>query len=99
MQEYSSGLPCPSLGDLPNPEIEPGSPASQAGDSLPSEPPGKPYCKVGKDYTPSSHQFQMKDFFFPKFLTKVWGMNLSGPTHITSHSLTNDCSQRREYSN
>ena len=31
----------PSLGDLPNPGIEPRSPASLA-DSLPSEPPGKP---------------------------------------------------------
>ena len=29
----------PSLGDCPNPGIEPGSPALQA-DSLPSEPPG-----------------------------------------------------------
>ena len=26
-QEYWSGLPFPSLGDLPNPGIEPGSPA------------------------------------------------------------------------
>ena len=41
-QEYWSGLPFPSLGDLPNPEIKPGSPAFQA-DSLPSEPPGKSY--------------------------------------------------------
>ena len=40
-QEYWSGLPFPSPGDLPNPEIEPGSPALQA-DSLPTEPPGKP---------------------------------------------------------
>ena len=29
-QEYWSGLPCPPPGDLPNPGIEPGSPASQA---------------------------------------------------------------------
>ena len=29
-QEYWSGLPFPSPGDLPNPEIEPGSPALQA---------------------------------------------------------------------
>ena len=36
-QEYWSGLPYPSPGDLPNPGIEPGSPALQA-DSLPSEP-------------------------------------------------------------
>ena len=29
-QEYWSGLPFPSPGDLPDPEIEPGSPAFQA---------------------------------------------------------------------
>ena len=39
-QEYWSGLPFPSLGDLPNPGIEPRSPALQA-DASPSEPPGK----------------------------------------------------------
>ena len=39
-QEYWSRLPFPSAGDLPNPEVEPGSPALRA-DSLPSEPPGK----------------------------------------------------------
>ena len=39
-QEYWSGLPCPPLGDLPNPGIEPRSPTLQA--ALPSEPPGKP---------------------------------------------------------
>ena len=35
-QEYWSGVPFPSLGDLPNPEIEPRSPALKA-DSLPAE--------------------------------------------------------------
>ena len=40
-QEYWSGLPFLSPGDLLNLGIEPGSPALQA-DSLPSEPPGKP---------------------------------------------------------
>ena len=40
-QEYWSGLPFLSPGDLTNPGTEPGSPALQA-DSLPSEPPGKP---------------------------------------------------------
>ena len=34
--EYWNGLPFPSPGDLPNPGIEPGSPALQA-DSLPTE--------------------------------------------------------------
>ena len=41
-EEYWSGLPCPFPGDLQDPGIKPGSPALQA-DSLPSEPPGKPY--------------------------------------------------------
>ena len=35
-QEYWSGLPFPSPGDLPDPGIKPGSPALQV-DSLPSE--------------------------------------------------------------
>ena len=40
-QEYWSGLPFPSPGDMPNQGIEPWSPALQA-DTLTSEPPGKP---------------------------------------------------------
>ena len=43
-QEYWSGLPFPSSGDLPNPGIEPDSPvfpALQVG-CLPTEPSGKP---------------------------------------------------------
>ena len=40
-QEYWSGLPFPSPGDLPYPGIEPRSPAFQA-NALTSEPPGKP---------------------------------------------------------
>ena len=42
-QEYWSGLPFPSLGDLPDPGIELGSPALQT-DALPSEPLGKTKC-------------------------------------------------------
>ena len=38
-QEYWSGLPFPSPGDLPDPGIKARSPALQAG-ALPSEPPG-----------------------------------------------------------
>ena len=44
-KEYWSGLPFPTLGDLPKAGIEPGSPALQA-DSLLSEPPGKPIHKL-----------------------------------------------------
>ena len=38
-QEYWSGLPLPSPGDLPDPGIKPGSPTLEA-DALTSEPPG-----------------------------------------------------------
>ena len=60
-QEYWSGLPFPSPGYLPNPGIEPGSPALQA-DSSPSEPPGKPkrvkvFAKVGNMNQPEQPWF------------------------------------------
>ena len=41
-QEYWSGVPLPSLGDIPNLGIKPRSPTLQA-DILLSEPPGKPW--------------------------------------------------------
>ena len=44
-QGYWSGLPFPSPGDLPDPGIEPRSPALQA-DALPSEPPENPDTDV-----------------------------------------------------
>ena len=48
-QEYWSGLPFPSPGNLPDLGIEPGSPALQA-DALPSEPPGKPLSCILSTY-------------------------------------------------
>ena len=50
-QLYWSGLPCPPPGNLPNPGIEPRSPALQV-DSLPSKSPVKPFLSL--------------DFFFLK---------------------------------
>ena len=44
--EYWSGLPLPSPGDLPNPGVEPGSPALQA-NLLLSEPPRWTIVNVG----------------------------------------------------
>ena len=41
-REYWSGLPFPSPGDFPDPEIKPRSPALEA-DALTSEPQGKPW--------------------------------------------------------
>ena len=46
-QEYWSGLPFPSPGDLPDPGIKLGSPAFQI-DALTSEPPGKSFFKKRK---------------------------------------------------
>ena len=46
MQEYWSGLPFPSPGDLPDPGIKLRSPALRA-DALTSEPPGKPPQTLG----------------------------------------------------
>ena len=44
-QEYWNGLPFPSPGDRPNPEIEPIS-LALAGRFLTTEPPGKPLCTL-----------------------------------------------------
>ena len=59
-QEYWSGLPFSSPGDLPDPGIEPGSSAFQA-DSLPSEPPGKPKEKL--DFIKIKNFCSSKDTF------------------------------------
>ena len=48
-QEYWSGVPFPSPGDLPDPGIEPGSRALEA-DALTSEPPGKVTCVLSAYY-------------------------------------------------
>ena len=47
-QEYWSGLPFPSPGDLFDPGIDSVSPSLQA-DSFPSEPSGKPKRKLALD--------------------------------------------------
>ena len=52
-EEYWSGLPFPSPGNLHDPGIEPGSPALQA-DSLPSESAGKPCLKSECDHITGS---------------------------------------------
>ena len=54
-QEYWSGLPFPSPEDLPDPGIEPGSPALQA-DALPSKPPGESVHQEAQKKKPSTKQ-------------------------------------------
>ena len=53
-QEYWSGLPFLSPGDLPNPGIEPGSPALQV-DALSSVPPGNPLINIGPEESRQFH--------------------------------------------
>ena len=73
-QDYCSGLPCPSPGDLPDPGMEPASPAL-AGGFFTTEPPGKPLkltdnnkilllsllC-IGKIHTDFVEQFAAENF-------------------------------------
>ena len=57
--KYWSGLPFPSPGDLPDPEIDPGSPVLPA-DSLPSEPPEKPHDKPRQHIRKQRHHLLTK---------------------------------------
>ena len=63
-QEYWSGLPCPPPGDLPDPGIEPGSPALQE-DSLASESPGK------------STNWRLKHIYLCRYLGSIPGSGRS----------------------
>ena len=58
-QEYWSGLPFSSPGDLPDSGTEPTSPALQA-DSLPSEPRGKPTLERIASQLPSHHKSESR---------------------------------------
>ena len=75
-QEYWSGLPCPPPGELPNPRIEPMSPAAPAlqADSLPPSHQGSP-VNVAIVNSNSSQQYCTINFKVAKrliviFLTK-----------------------------
>ena len=70
-QGYWSGLPFPSPGDLPDPEIKPGSPALQA-DSLLSETPGKPPCKNTAKF---SRDYGIYDTVTHWMKKQVWGFS------------------------
>ena len=72
-QECWSGLPFPSPGDLPDPGIEPGSPALQA-DALLSEPPGKPslYPKHPSKEKNKTKQNKVKSLSRSQLLATPW---------------------------
>ena len=65
-QEYQTGLPFPSPGDLSNPGIEPRFPALQA-DSLPTELRGKQFCsihfqgKIQKEWSRESERSEVEN--------------------------------------
>ena len=63
-------LPFPFPGDLPNPGIKPGSPASSVlqADSLPSEPPGKPRYRPGY---PHHHPWKRRKSWLPPGLAHL----------------------------
>ena len=85
-QEYWSGLPFPSPGDLPNPGIEPGSPAFQA-DASTSEPPGK----LIKQVAPCLDQNNFSptiNFLLPSFLPFVYLTIVQAAVIITSSNLS-----------
>ena len=65
-QEYWSGLPFPSQGDLPDPGIKCGSPALQA-DILPSESPGKDIINL-----PQPHRLDGGAMIFPVKIRKLF---------------------------
>ena len=71
---YWSGLPFPSPGDLPDPGIEPGSPALQA-DALPSEPPGKPTITIPKNGNVLVTQLCPTLAFLHRMPAKICGRN------------------------
>ena len=72
-QEYWSGQPSPSPGDLSNLGIEPGSSALQA-DSLPSELPGKPQNTEHRDSTEFINKAKS---WFSEVISCLWSENES----------------------
>ena len=85
-QEYWSGLPFTSPGDLPDPGIEPGSPTLQE-DSLLAEPPGKPFTiciilgKLFILFKPHLPYLKTTAHFYFRNLKRLLG-NLNETIHI-----------------
>ena len=80
-QEFWSWLPFPPLGDLPDPGIEPGSPAPQV-DCLPLAPPGKQLLYVKLYYYKQSVQFRSVTQLCPTLCNP---MNCSTPGFPVHH--------------
>ena len=79
-QEYWIGMPFPSPGDLPDPRIEPRSPALQA-DSLLTEPPGKTIVAASIYIATNSNETSLFFLHLPQhllFLTFLITVILTG---------------------
>ena len=71
-QEYRSGLPFPSPGDLPDPGIKPSSPAL-AGRFFTTEPLGKPCIKMTLSFFSQDEDLLPRKYFevdFPMIVTR-----------------------------
>ena len=75
-QEYWSGLPFHSPGDLPDPGIEPGSPTLEA-EALTSEPPGKPKLSV------YAYIYMDIYYMFFSFFERVYKIPFKSKSHLS----------------
>ena len=89
-QEYWNGLPFPSPGDLPDPGIEPGSPALEAG-TLTSEPPGKPTEK------PMNSMKRQKDRTVKDQLPRSVGAQYATGDRWRNNSRKNEGMEQKQY--
>ena len=81
-QEYWSGLPFPSPGDLPDPGIEPRSPALQA-EALLSEPSGKLRDEIIKRETgPSKNKRSIKKMPYKTKMVRITPNMIMGTSRI-----------------
>ena len=86
-QEYWSGVPFPSIGTLPDPGIEPRSPALQA-EALTSEPPGKPIGQHSPNQSTSS-LFYIWGHFSSRFQKKKQFLIVS----LGDHRVASTCQE------
>ena len=85
-QEYWSGLPISTLGDLPNPGIEPVSleAPARAGGLFTTVPPEKPEC-IYSQSKPDVKQLNMTVFLFVILLIKLEPFILPAPHTVLTH--------------
>ena len=97
-QEYWSGVPFPPLGDLPDPGIEPRSPAFQA-DSLTSEPPVSerpPPLLLSKPDV--SILFScLRQQICMCLHTMIWGFSKHSPASPVAQMVKNQCAMQETW--